>query len=148
MKTLVVILIIASFLQTAILPINLVLIILICRSYIKISKASLYLAFGFGLLISHLSLVNLGFYSVVYLFATQITESLSKVRLAGNSLLILPISFVLLTVSHILTSIFLHQSLQIFPKVIIESIISLPILIMVRIWEERFIVRGDIKLKF
>ncbi len=148
MKTLIIILTVASFLQSTILPIDLVLIILICRSYVKISKSNLYLSLAFGILVSHLSLVNLGFYSLVYILIVAATESLSKTRLAGNSLLIVPISFVLLTLSHILTSLFLHQSLDFFPKVFIESLISLPILYLLRIWEERFIVKGDIKLKF
>lgn len=147
MKTLIVILIIASFLQTTILPINLVLIILICRSYLKISPSNLYLAFIFGILISHLNLITLGFNSLIFIFCVQITQGLSKTRLAGNSLLIVPITFVLLSLFGILNSIFIHQSLDLFPKALIESLISLPILYVLKIWEERFIVRGDIKLK-
>lgn len=147
MKTLIVILIIASFLQTTILPINLVLIILICRSYLKISPSNLYLAFIFGILISHLNLVTLGFNSLIFIICVQLTQGLSKTRLARNSLLIIPITFVLLGIFGILTSIFLNQSLNLFPKVLFESSISLPILYVLRIWEERFIVRGDIKLK-
>lgn len=147
MKTLIVILIIASFLQTTILPVNLCLIILICRSYIKISPSNLYLAFIFGILISHLNLVTLGLNSLIFIVCVQITQSLSKTRLAGNSLLIVPITFVLLSFYGIITSVFLSQSLEIFPKVFLESLISLPVLYALKIWEERFIVRGDIKLK-
>ncbi len=147
MKTLIVILIIASFLQTTILPIDLVLMILICRSYIKISPSNLYLAFIFGILISHLNLVTLGLNSLIFIACVQITQGLSKTRLAGNSLLIIPITFVLLSFSGILTSVFLNQSLEIFHKVLLESLISLPILYALKVWEERFIVRGDIKLK-
>ena len=148
MKTLIVILIIAAFLQTTILPLDLVLIILICRSYIKISKSNLYLSLFFGLFVSHLNLTNLGFYSLIYLFAVGITQILSKTRLAGNSLLIVPISFVLFSSSQILSALFLHQSMVLFPNVLIESLISLPILYIVRLWEERFIVRKELKLRF
>ncbi len=147
MKTLIVILIIASFLQTTVLPVDLVLIILICRSYIKISRSNLILAFIFGVLISHLSLTTLGFDSLLFVICVQATQILSKTRLAGNFLLIVPITFVLLNLSGILTSVFIHQSLEIFPKILFESLISLPVLYLLRIWEERFIVRGDIKLK-
>lgn len=147
MKTLIVILIIASFLQTTIWPIDLVLIILICRSYVRISKSNLFLAFAFGLFISHLTLITLGFESLIYIFAVCITQALSKTRLAGNSLLIVPVSFVLLLVSHSLNSIFLHQSFDLFPKVFIESTLSLPVLYLIKLWEERFIVRQEIKLR-
>lgn len=147
MKILIVILILASFLQTTLIPVDLVLIILICRAYIKVSKSNLILSFIFGSFVSHLSLNNLGFGSLIYLFAVQITQILSKTRLAGNSLLIIPITFVLLTFSQIINSLFLNQSFNLFPKVLIESLISLPILYFLRIWEERFFVRGDIKLK-
>lgn len=147
MKTLVVILIIASFLQTTVLPIDLVLMILICRSYIKISPSNLYLAFIFGVLISHLNLVTLGLDSLIFIVCVQITQGLSKTRLAGNSLLIIPITFVLLSLSGILTSVFLNQSLEIFPKVLLESLIALPLLYALKMWEERFKVSGDIKLK-
>ncbi len=147
MKTLIIILILASFLQTTIIPMDLVLIILICRSYIKISKSNLYLALFFGLLISHLKLTYLGFDSLVYLIAVQITQILSKSRLAGNSLLIIPLTFVLITLSQFINFLFLHESLNLFPKVLIEAGISLLVLYVLRIWEERFIVQGGIQLK-
>lgn len=147
MKTLIVILILVSFLQVTIIPLDLVLIILICRSFLKISKSNLYLAFIFGLLISHLRLVNLGFDSLIYLLAVQITQVLSKFRLAGNSLLIIPLTFVLLTLSQFINFLFLHEGLSLFPKVLIEAGFSLPILYVLRIWEERFIIQRGIKLK-
>ena len=147
MKTLISILTLAAFLQTTIIPIDLALIILICRSYTKISKSNLYLALFFGLLISHLNLETLGFESIVFLICVQITASLSKLRLAGNSLMIIPVSFTLLSFFHIASSLIVHQSLDFFPKVLFESLISLPVLYLVRLWEERFIFRKEIKLR-
>lgn len=147
MKTLIIILILVSFFQTTIIPLDLVLIILTCRSFLKISKSNLYLAFFFGLLISHLRLVNLGFDSLIYLLGVQITQILSKFRLAGNSLLIIPLTFILITLSQFINLLFLQESLSLFPKVLIEAGLSLPILYILRVWEERFIVQGGIKLK-
>lgn len=147
MKTLIIILVLAAFLQTTIIPIDLVLIILICRSYIKISKTNLYLALIFGLFVSLLRLNSLGFDSLVYLLAVQATQILSKTRLAGNSILIILVTFGLVTFSHILNSLFLHTSLDLYPKVLIESLLSFPTLYFLRIWEERFIAPGGIKLK-
>lgn len=146
MKTLIIILIIASFIQSTILPIDLVLIILICRSYIKSDKTNLYLAFGFGLLDAHLNLTLFGLQSLVYSLVVAVTEGLSKSRLAGNSLLIIPLSLVLLLINQ-LPLVFLRQSFQPFPKIFIEACLSLPILYLIRLWEERFIIQKEIKLR-
>lgn len=148
MKTLIVILIIASLLQSTILPIDLVLIILICRSFIKSDTTNLFLAFSFGLFDSHLNLLPVGLNSLVYLFIVQITQSLSKSRLAGNLLLIIPLSIGLLTIYQLVDSLLLHQTPELFPKVLWESLIALPILYLIRLWEERFVIRKEIKLRF
>jgi len=147
MKTISIILIIAAFLQTTILPLDLVLIILITRSYIRVEKNNLYLAFLIGFLISHLNLTPWGIQSMLYLTFVQITQMLSKSRLAANVLMIIPLSFVFLLTSEVITAQILHQSLKVFPKVLVESILALPALLLIRLWEERFIAKGDIKLK-
>lgn len=147
MKTLIIILIAAAFLQTTILPIEFVLLILICRAYIKSGKENLYLAFAFGLLVSHLNTASLGLQSMVYLAIVLMTESLSKLRLAGNPLLIVPISLVFLFLNQIFFSMINHQSLEV-SNIIFASLLSLPILYLIRFWEERFIVQREIKLRF
>lgn len=146
MKTLIVILIIAAFVQTTILPIDLVLLILICRAYIKSDKNNLYLAFAFGLLVSHLSLTGLGLRSLTYLFIIQATHILSKGRLAGHPLVIVPIAFVFLSLNQIINSLTGYQILS-WQKLLLEAFLALPILYLIRLWEERFIVRNEIKLK-
>lgn len=147
MKTLITVLIICSFLQSTIIHLDLVLIILICRSYIKSDRANLFLAFSFGLFNAHLNLNTLGVTSILYLILVQITQMLSKSRLAGNFVLIIPLSLILLSINDVVFSFLNHQSLHLFPKVILESLLSLPILYLARLWEERFIVRKEIKLK-
>lgn len=146
MKTLIIILILAAFLQTTILPVDLVLLILICRAYVKAEKENLYLAFAFGLLTSHLSLTNLGLHSLTYIIIIQIVQSFSKSNLAGNWLLVAPISFIFLSLTQIISSFVTQTTLQ-FQGVIFASLLSLPIFFLVKIWEERFIVRREIKLK-
>lgn len=148
MKTLVFVLIICSFIQSTILPIDLVLIILICRSYIRPHRTNLFLAFSFGLLNAHLTLMPLGILSLIYLVLVAATESLSKSRLAGNPLLIVPLSLLLMSIDHIIPAILIHTSPQLFPKLFWEGFLSLPTLYLIRFWEERFIVQKGIKLKF
>lgn len=139
MKTLILILIILSFIQTTILPLNLVLIILIVRSLIRPEKNNLLLAFGFGLLLSHLNLQPLGFQSLIYLTSTQLTQILSKSRFSANPLLVVPLTVVFSTFS--------LMTIQLVPQVLIESFLALPIFYILRLWEERFIVRKEIKLR-
>lgn len=146
MKTLIVILIIASFIQSTILSFNLVLIVLICRSYLKSDNANLFLAFTFGLIDSHLNLITLGITSLMYLITITIVGSLSKSRLAGNSYLIIPLSLILLLINHLLLLPFTNQPIQ-PTKIILEALISLPIFYAIRLWEERFTVQKGIKLR-
>ncbi len=147
MKTLIAVLIICSFIQSAILPMDLVLIILICRSYIRPGKSNLLLAFAFGLLNAHLNLTILGLQSLIYLILVALTEGLSRSRLAGNSLLIIPLTLLLSSINQVVPSILIQKSVQLFPRVVLEAFFSLPILYLIRLWEERFIVRRGIKLR-
>lgn len=147
MKTLIIVLIIISFIQSTVFPIDLVLIFLICRAYLRSDENNLYLAFTFGLLISFLDLIMLGLQSIIYLMLIQLTQALSKSRLAGNSLLIIPVCLILLSLNQLILSIVTHQIIQFFPKIVLESLLSLPILYLIKYWEERFTVQKDIKLK-
>lgn len=146
MKTLIIIFIIAAFLQTTILPIDLVLLILICRSYLKSDSSNLYLAFFFGILTAYLNLESIGFMSSIYLILVEATGILSKFRLAGNPFLIVPLTFCFLSFSQFANLILNHSTFA-FSNIIIASLLSLPILFLVKLWEERFIVQKEIKLK-
>ncbi len=147
MKTIIFILIILSFIQTTILPINLVLIVLLSRALVRPDKSNLYLAFGFGLFLSLISLEPLGFKSLTFLILVQLTENLSRSRFSANQFLIIPIVIVFSTLDLAATAIFSQQSIIIWPQVVIEGVLSLPIFFIVRIWEERFIIKKGIKLR-
>ncbi|MBI4035812.1 hypothetical protein HY383_02600 [Candidatus Daviesbacteria bacterium] len=146
MKALIIILILAAFLQTTILPVDFVLLILICRAYVRSEKENLSLAFAFGLLTAHLSLISLGLYSIIYLVIVQAVQILSRSNLAGNPLLIVPISMILLTLSEFINSVLTNTTME-FSGVIIAALLSLPAFYLVKLWEERFIVRKEIKLR-
>lgn len=147
MKILIVVLIICSFLQSTIIPVDLNLIILICRSYTRSDKSNLFLAFAFGLLNSYLNLNLLGLQSLIYLVLVSFTQTLSKSRLAGNLLLIMPLVLFSSAVNQVTLSIAGNYSIELFPKIFLESFISLPSLYLIRLWEERFIVKREIKLR-
>lgn len=146
MKTLIVILIIASFLQATIIPLDLVLIILICRSFIRADKANLYLAFSFGLFLSILNFTPMGTQSIIFLMLIAIVESLSKSRLSQNALLVVPICFGAIILNLVIISFITHESIQLIPK-IYGGFLSLPTLYLIRFWEERFTVKKEIRLR-
>jgi cell shape-determining protein MreD len=111
-----------------------------------IEKENLYLAFFVGLLLSHLTSTPLGFYSLMFLSFVQITHLFSKSRFFGNFWSVVPLTLVILSVNALISSYIFHQSLQIWPKVVLESVFSLPLFIVIKFWEERFIVK-DLRLK-
>lgn len=147
MKTLIIILIITSFIQSSILPLDLILLVLISRSLLRPDRTNLFLAFGFGLLTSHLNLTPLGFDSLIYLVIVEVLCGLSKSRLSPNFYLIIPISLGSLFLHQQIISLLTHTTFHFFPKIFIEGFLSLPIFFLIKIWEERFIVRHEIKLR-
>lgn len=146
MKFLILLLIIISFLQTTIFPMDLVLLILVLRAYIVSKQQDLYLAFGFGILVSHLTLIPLGVHSIIYLLGILLAHASHNSRLSQHILTVLPLVLTVLLVDEVVTSKFLHQSLQIWPQVILISLLSLPGFWLIKYWEERFVVK-DIKLR-
>lgn len=148
MKTIILILILVAFLQSTVIPLDLVPIILICRAYLDPERVNLILAFSFGLLVAHLTLGNLGLQSLVYLILVSLAQIFSKTRFSTHWLLVLPLTFILLSGNVLIFSLVNKHSVQIFPKILIESMLALPIFYLVKVWEERFIIKKDLKLRF
>lgn len=150
MVTLLLILLVGGFIQTSILPVNLVLIILICRSYLTFGLDNLWLGFVCGLLVAFLSAYPLGLLSICYLFFIALIQLVKKSNLSSNWLFILPVSAGLLTLDQMITGIFTGSSFTSIIKwpIILEGIIlTIPVYLMVRFWEERFVPKLGIKLK-
>lgn len=146
MKTLFFVLLIAAFFQTTFLPINLVLIIIITRSLAYEEALNYYLAIYAGIILGVLSSTNLGIYGIIFLANVKLAHLLRKLPVTANVFTVVVISFALFLSTAFFEMIFLKNSIN-FQKILIESAISLPIFIIIRIWEERFIVRPNVKLK-
>lgn len=138
-------LVVLSFIQSTILPLELVLEIILLRAFLRVDRANLYLAFGFGLLISFLGHFPLGLQSIVYLLLVANVYFLSKTPLSKNIFTCIPAVIVLLTFNDVST-LFLHTQIG-WIKILFELLFAFPIYFILKIWEERFIVRSDIKLK-
>lgn len=146
MKTLVVILVLLAFVQTTVIPVDLVLIIILLRAYIRVDKTNLYLAFAMGLLISFLQQFPLGVYSLIFLVLTQLTHLFSKLPILKNFLSVIPVIFILLTANQLVASLPASRSPD-WPRIIWGTVLALPLYFALKFWEERFIVRPEIKLK-
>ncbi|EKD91249.1 MAG: hypothetical protein ACD_30C00036G0003 [uncultured bacterium] len=146
MKTFLFILTLAALFQTTFLPVNLCLIIIITRSLAYEEPLNYYLALYAGIILGILSSTNLGIYGIIFLANVKLAHLLRKLPVTANVFTVVVISFVLFLLTAFLEMIFLKNSINI-QKILIESAISLPMFIIIRIWEERFIVRPNVKLK-
>lgn len=147
MKTLIVILILSAFLQTTIMPINLVLIILILRGFVRTDISNLYLAFFIGVLMSLLDFKPLGLYSLIYLVAVLVSQLSTSLRFSSHLVIIFPVVTFFLIGERLFLSWIGSESLQLWPQILIEVLFIIPTYILLKVWEERFISHRDIKLR-
>ena len=135
-----------SFLQGTILPIDLVVVVLICRSFLSFDRTNLWLAFSFGLLLALLQSYTLGNISLIYLLIVTMVYLFKKTDFATWEVSLLPVSLILLLFNKFALSLFTRSTINL-KLVAVEMIFILPVYLAVKIWEERFIPRKDIRLK-
>lgn len=142
MKAFTAILILISFLQTTILSMDLVAAMLVYRAFFGGQKDNLYLSFGFGLLVSHLSGVHLGIHSAYYLFLVELAIIFSRIptlthRIASVLLIIISVALSRLSISLIFSS-----TLVWWPNLLYEALAFIPVFLLIKFWEERFVVKS------
>lgn len=147
MKTLIVVLILLSFLQVTLIPLNLVLLVLILRAYLYPEKINLYLGFFLGLLISYLESQTLGIYSFSYVFFIQIIHIFRKTTFAMHYFVMIPTIVLVLSLNLIFSSMIIRSSIQLWPGILKEVLLAIPLYFILKIWEERFVVKPEVKLK-
>lgn len=146
MKLFIFILILAAFLQSSFIPINLCLILLICRSLALDEKANYVIGFITGLFLGILTSVNLGFWPLIFVIVVKLVHLSRKSPISAYALTILPLTFsISLLVLYIQTFIF-SQTFNITPA-ITQAALALPLFFLIRFWEERFELRPEIKLR-
>lgn len=140
------ILIFVSLLQSSFLSFDVILLVLIARTFITPGKTNLFLAFGFGLLISYLVGAPIGVYSVIYLILVTLASIARSRLLSSRFLIIIPLFALLLFTAAILKMGFLNASLNL-SGVILQSTLSFPIFLAVKFWEEHFTIQIGVRLK-
>jgi hypothetical protein len=146
MKIYIFLLILAAFLQTSFVPFNLVLLLLIARAYVIDDSTNLYAAFASGIFLGILSSENIGFLALTFLIAVKIASLMRKLPISTNVLTIIPVSFIIILLVTLSQNLLFSESLNL-PLIIQETIISLPIFLGMRFWEERFLGKSDLRLK-
>ncbi|MFA5933539.1 MAG: hypothetical protein WCV81_04655 [Microgenomates group bacterium] len=146
MIPLIFILILFSFLQEAFLPFNLVLLALVSRAFVVTEKENYYLAFIFGLILSFLAGYPLGSLSIIYLILVLIIHIFRKIQFAHHPVVVIPVAVVALLVDQLARSLMLGSNIEL-GQIPVQIILVIPVYFAVLLWEERFIVRKEIKLK-
>lgn len=142
MKTFLLFLSLFAFLQSAFLPINLVLVLLIARDLVVEDRDNLLLAFFGGLILSFLSQINLGYFPLIFILTVKLNALLKKLPVSLNPLMIFLYGSLLITLAALLNSFFVSQQLTIAVH-LIEAILVLPSYYLVKLWEERFLVKSQ-----
>lgn len=146
MKTFLLLLTLFAFLQSAFLPINLILVVMIARALVIEDRVNLLLAFLGGLILSFLSQVNLGYFPLVLIIVVKLVGLARKLPVSFNPLVVLLSGSIAIALVAISNSFFIHQNLTIWSH-LVEALLVVPSYYLVQIWEERFIVKSHIKLK-
>lgn len=146
MKIQIVTLVLASLIQVVFLPIDLVALLLITQALIRNEKNNLIITFFIGLFMAHLQQLPLGLLSLIYIFEIELVQILKKIPLSGIFIPFLVTAFVLI-INSIFYSIIASHTLIFWPKLFIEMILSIPTYIIMSFWQDRFIIKKDIKLK-
>ena len=146
MKIFIFLLILAAFLQSSFIPINLVLILLIARSLAIPEKQNLYAAFLAGILLGLLQSQNLGFWTLSFVLLVKLLTLSKKLPFSRNLLTVLIVSGLALGLVSLGQSLYFHQAFEL-SKLIWEIVLSGPVYLMILFWEERFVVKPETRLK-
>jgi hypothetical protein len=146
MKLFIFLIFIAAFLQTSFIPLNLCLLLLICRSYTIHEAANYYLALTAGILLGILTSLNSGFYSLIFIGAVFLIHAVRLLPISGRFITVIPVTWVILIAVMAIESFFYHLPFKIWLPTL-TSVLALPVYLIIREWEDRFVAKPGIKLK-
>lgn len=146
MKIFLLLLIICSFLQSAFLGVNFVLVLIVARSLVSAEKSNLYLAFTGGLILSFLTQVNLGYWPFVLLLVSKVSSLAKELPFSLNPVMVFLTGVLQVVIVALFSKFYMHANMDV-SIFIIETLLIVAVYYLMRVWEERFIVRREIKLK-
>lgn len=146
MKTLLLFITLFAFLQSAFLPVNLVLVLLIARSLIIDDRENLYLAFFGGLILSFLTQINLGYYPILFLAVVKLSGMFKMLPVSFNLLMVFLSGALIVALTTTVNRLVIGQYVEVWPH-LMEAVLVIPTYFFVKLWEERFVVKSHMKLK-
>lgn len=146
MKIFLLVIVLASFLQSAFLPINFVLVLIVARSLVVEDTGNYFLAFFGGLILSFLTQANLGYWPIIFLIVVKLAYMIKKIPVSFNPLIIFISGAILILITDYSGLLFSQQSFSLWIY-LTEIILILPIYFISKIWEERFTVKKHTKLR-
>lgn len=136
----------AALIQTAVLPLNLCLILLIVRSLSLVDRSNFYLAFFGGIILGVLSSTNIGFWPLTFLTAVVLCQTIKKIPVLSNLFFISLTAVSLILFTSFLQFLVYRQNIDI-KIVFFEILLLVPGFFLIRFWEDRFVVKTGIKLR-
>lgn len=109
-------------------------------------SSNLIASFLAGIFLGLLTATNIGFWAIIFLAASKIIHIFKSLPLTQSPKLVAPLSLLVIVGVSLIEQIFLGQKINIV-KIIIETLLTVPVYIFIRFWEERFIVHSTNKLK-
>lgn len=146
MKTLLLLITLFAFLQSAFLGVNLVMVILIARALVVSDRENLFLAFFGGLILSFLTQVNLGYYPLIFILIVKLGELVKTFPVSFNLFMIFLSGAVLVAIAGGLNVVFINQEMSLYTH-LFEAILVVPFYFFIKLWEERFVVKSHMKLR-
>lgn len=146
MRLFTVALILSAFFQSAFLPLNICLSLVISRALVSESKSNLIASFFGGVLLGFLNGQNIGFWALTFLIVAKVIHISKGMQFAQSPKVTLPLAFILVAGVEGAEKLLAGVEFNLI-KVILETLICIPLYIAIRFWEERFVIRSDSRLK-
>ncbi|OGE32171.1 hypothetical protein A2631_05665 [Candidatus Daviesbacteria bacterium RIFCSPHIGHO2_01_FULL_44_29] len=134
-----ILLILAAFLQTSFLPIDLCLLLIICRNLLVSDRSIFWIAFTGGLVLGFLSGHNLGLYPIIFLVISKLTQLFKNSPLSSNMITSLLFAAAVIVFFSVLEKFIFGFSIS-WMKIILDIFLIIPLYLSLLYWEERFVI--------
>lgn len=147
MRLFITLIVIALFLQTSFVPLDICILLLISRSLVFPNKTNLILGFSAGLVLGFLSSINLGFYAISFLIIIELVHLINRLPVLTKFWAVVPVTFVMLMLLSVFELLILRKTMNL-TIIIIESFLVVPVFLFIKFYEDRFSPAPDkIKLR-
>lgn len=142
----VLLLVLLSFIQASLLPFDLVILIILVRSFLVVSNSNYYLAMGMGVIVSLLTGLPLGSHSLMYIIAVKMMQLLKKSAFASHLTAGIALTVVILMIYGFSSQWILGISYDL-KTLLFQILLFFPSYLVIIFLEDRITINSDIRLK-